>query len=359
VSASQAPLALYVHWPFCRVKCPYCDFNVHIRPDVDHDRWRRALCAEIDHFANETEGRTVASIYFGGGTPSLMAPATVAAIVDRVAARWTISPDIEITLEANPDPSDVGRFADYRLAGVARLSLGIQSLDDRALAFLGRAHDRADAIHAITEGHAHFERLSVDFIYARPGQDAADWRRELAQAIQRAGEHISLYQLTIEAGTAFGAAHKRGRLPMPDDAVAGALYETTQEALGDAGFDTYEISNHARPGGQSQHNLAYWRYQDYLGIGPGAHGRLTIGGTKFATRQTRNPRRWLEAVTGSFLPRVKSDEKLRRFFDHRGDDGLEREMQLLIDCLSAAAGGPLYSTGRDMKTTHKGMRIDE
>ncbi len=296
MSAAPAPLAIYVHWPFCRAKCPYCDFNVHVRRDVDHDRWRRALCAELDHFADGTEGREVASVYFGGGTPSLMAPATIAAILDRVAALWPVTADVEVTLEANPDPDDTRRFADYRAAGVGRLSLGIQALDDRALAFLGRAHDRAEALDALEQARRYFERLSFDLIYARPDQDAEDWRGELAEAIAHAGEHLSLYQLTVEPGTAFGSAHKRGRLPMPGDEAAGTLYEVTQEVLAGAGFDAYEISNHARPGGQSRHNLAYWRYQDYIGIGPGAHGRVTTDGSKSATRQIRNPRRWLEAV---------------------------------------------------------------
>ena len=374
----HGPLAIYVHWPFCRVKCPYCDFNVHIRRDVDHSRWRRALCAEIDHFAGEAEGREVSSIYFGGGTPSLMAADTVAAVLDRVGARWAMSPSVEITLEANPDPSDVGRFADYRAAGVSRLSLGIQSLDDRALAFLGRAHDRAAALHALEEGRRRFERLSFDLIYARPGQGAEDWRRELAEAVQRAGEHISLYQLTIEAGTAFGSAHERGHLPMPGDEAAGGLYEITQDVLAGAGFDAYEISNHARPGGQSRHNLAYWRYQDYLGIGPGAHGRVTVGGSKSATHQTRNPRRWLEAVEASghgtegratLSPAARGEEML--MMGLRLAEGVSRErfraetgtaLDAALDSGALAAlvdGGFLDADDRRLRATPAGrQRLD-
>ncbi|MBV8650606.1 MAG: coproporphyrinogen III oxidase [Alphaproteobacteria bacterium] len=291
-----APFAIYVHWPFCKSKCPYCDFNSHVRSQIDEARWRRALLAELDHYATETNGQMVSSIFFGGGTPSLMAPATVAALLERVGQRWTLAPDIEITLEANPTSVEAGRFRDIRDAGVNRVSLGVQSLDPEALRFLGRGHSAGEAVAAIELARRHFPRFSFDLIYARPGQDAAAWQRELDEALGLAGDHLSLYQLTIEAGTAFATAHDRGDFALPEDAAAGALYELTQERLEAAGRPAYEISNHAKPGGESRHNLVYWRYGDYLGIGPGAHGRLTSAGGKAATRQLRAPETWLDAV---------------------------------------------------------------
>jgi putative oxygen-independent coproporphyrinogen III oxidase len=294
--AEAAPFAIYLHWPFCKSKCPYCDFNSHVRSGIDEASWRRALLAELDHYAAETNGRVVTSIFFGGGTPSLMAPETVAALLERIAQRWTLEPDVEITLEANPTSVEAGRFRAIREAGVNRVSLGVQSLDQAALGFLGRGHSVAEAIAAIELARQSFPRYSFDLIYARPGQDVAAWRRELDQALALAGDHLSLYQLTIEAGTAFATAHARGDFELPEDDAAGALYELTQERLAAAGLPAYEISNHASPGGESRHNLVYWRYGDYLGIGPGAHGRLTAGGTKFATRQLRAPETWLAAV---------------------------------------------------------------
>jgi oxygen-independent coproporphyrinogen-3 oxidase len=291
-----APFAVYIHWPFCKSKCPYCGFNSHVRSEIDEARWRRALLAETDYFAAETSGRLVSSIFFGGGTPSLMAPETVAALLERIAQRWSLAPDLEVTLEANPTSVESGRFRDLRDAGVNRVSLGVQSLDPEALRFLGRGHSANEAIAAIDLARKLFPRFSFDLIYARPGQEAAAWRRELDQALGLAGDHLSLYQLTIEAGTAFATAHDRGDFAIPEDDAAGALYELTQERLAAAGLPAYEVSNHARPGGESRHNLAYWRYGDYLGIGPGAHGRLTLGGTKSATRQLRAPETWLAAV---------------------------------------------------------------
>jgi putative oxygen-independent coproporphyrinogen III oxidase len=288
--------ALYLHWPFCRSKCPYCDFNSHVRAAIDQGAWRRALLAELDHYAAETAGRTVSSVFFGGGTPSLMAPATAAALIDRIAARWPLASDAEITLEANPTSVEAQRFRDFRAAGVNRASLGVQALDPAALAFLGRGHSVDEALAAVELARASFPRFSFDLIYARPGQDAAQWNAELQRALALAGDHLSLYQLTIEPGTAFHTAHARGDFALPDDDRAGALYELTQARLADAGLSAYEISNHARPGGESRHNLVYWRYGDYVGIGPGAHGRLTLDGVKLATRQLRAPERWLAAV---------------------------------------------------------------
>jgi putative oxygen-independent coproporphyrinogen III oxidase len=289
-------LALYIHWPFCKSKCPYCDFNSHVRDGVEQARWRQALLADLDHVAAKTAGRRVTSIFFGGGTPSLMAPETVARLIERVAARWRLAGDVEVTLEANPTSVEAGTFDALRQAGINRLSLGVQALDDRALRFLGRGHDAAEALRAIECARQNFRRFSFDLIYARPGQDLTQWLPELDRAIGLAGDHLSLYQLTIEAGTAFATAFARGDFALPDDEEAGALYEATQARLAAAGLAGYEISNHARPGGESRHNLTYWRYGDYAGIGPGAHGRLTLDGRKFATRQRRAPETWLAAV---------------------------------------------------------------
>jgi oxygen-independent coproporphyrinogen-3 oxidase len=288
--------ALYIHWPFCRAKCPYCDFNSHVREAVDEAAWREALLAELDHFAAETRGRALASVFFGGGTPSLMSPATVGALLDRAASRWRLADDVEITLEANPTSVEAGKFAGFRSAGVNRVSLGVQALDDAALKALGRRHDAAEAVRAVELAARHFERWSFDLIYARPGQTADAWERELDRALPLVGDHLSAYQLTIEPGTAFATAHARGELILPDEEDAAALYELTQAKLEAAGMPAYEVSNHARPGGACRHNLVYWRHQDYVGIGPGAHGRLTQGGTTVATRQLRAPETWLESV---------------------------------------------------------------
>jgi len=292
----ETGLAIYIHWPFCRSKCPYCDFNSHVRDGVDAQRWTRALLADLDHHAALAGDRIVGSVFFGGGTPSLMPPETVARLLDRVRARWRVAGDIEITLEANPNSAEAERFRTFAAAGVNRLSLGIQALDPRALRFLGRAHDRAEAIAAIEHARATFERFSFDLIYARPGQTVVDWHRELDEALMFAGDHLSLYQLTIEPGTAFATLARRGELTPPEEEAAAALYEVTQDRLAAAGLPAYEISNHARPGGECRHNLAYWRYRDYAGIGPGAHGRLTCAGVKYATRQRRTPEAWLAAV---------------------------------------------------------------
>jgi oxygen-independent coproporphyrinogen-3 oxidase len=290
------PLAVYVHWPFCRSKCPYCDFNSHVRDRVDQARWTRALLTDLDHHAGLTPDRVVGSVFFGGGTPSLMPPETVAAVLERVRSRWTLAADVEITLEANPNSAEAERFRAIAGAGVNRLSLGVQALDPEALRFLGRAHDRAEAIAAIEHARDAFDRFSFDLIYARPGQSVAAWEAELAEALGLAGDHLSVYQLTIEPGTPFAAFARRGDLIPADDETAAALYEATQDRLAAAGLPAYEISNHARPGSECRHNLVYWRYQDYVGIGPGAHGRLTRAGIKSATRQRRTPEAWLAAV---------------------------------------------------------------
>ncbi len=290
------PLALYIHWPFCLSKCPYCDFNSHVRDSVDHARWRSALLAEIDSYAARLPGRTVTSIFFGGGTPSLMEPTTAAAVIDRIAARWPVAPDIEISLEANPSSVESARFAALAQAGVNRVSLGVQALDDAALRFLGRRHNAAEAMEALGIARRHFARMSFDLIYARPGQTLAAWQAELGRALLEGAEHLSVYQLTIEQGTQFATLASRGELDMPDEDTQAALYETTQEMLAAAGLPAYEISNHARPGAECRHNLTYWHYGDYVGIGPGAHGRLTIDGQKLAPRAHRAPEIWLERV---------------------------------------------------------------
>ncbi len=287
---------IYVHWPFCLSKCPYCDFNSHVRETVDQHRWRRALLAELDHYAAQTPGRPVTSVFFGGGTPSLMPPETVAAVIARVGDSWRLAPDAEITLEANPTSVEAERFAAYRAAGVNRVSLGVQSLNDDALGFLGRRHSAREAIQAVAIAQRCFSRVSFDLIYARPEQTPAEWRAELSQALALGAEHLSVYQLTIEPGTVFHGAWRRGELVPPGEETAATLYEGTQEVLERAGLPAYEISNHARGGAESRHNLTYWRYGDYAGIGPGAHGRLSLDGQKLATRQHRAPEAWLDAV---------------------------------------------------------------
>jgi oxygen-independent coproporphyrinogen-3 oxidase len=296
VTTPDPGFAIYVHWPFCLSKCPYCDFNSHVREQVDHARWRAALLAELDHYAERTAGRTVTSIFFGGGTPSLMEPATAAAVIDRIAKRWTTAPGLEISLEANPSSVEAARFADLAQAGVNRVSLGVQALDDRSLTFLGRRHNAEEALAALAVAKNQFGRVSFDLIYARPGQSLEAWTAELERALQEGTEHLSVYQLTIEEGTKFATLAARGELDMPDEDTQATLYEATQAILTDAGLPAYEISNHARPGAECRHNLTYWRYGDYVGVGPGAHGRLTIGGEKLATRAHRAPEIWLERV---------------------------------------------------------------
>lgn len=288
--------AIYVHWPFCRSKCPYCDFNSHVRERIDEAAWRAALLRELDHFAGLTAGRTVTSVFFGGGTPSLMAPATTETVLARIAANWRIAPDVEITLEANPNSVEAERFGAFRAAGINRVSIGVQALDDASLRFLGRGHSVAEARAAIAAARRSFDRYSFDLIYARPQQTVDAWTQELRAALALAGDHLSVYQLTIEPGTAFHAAHARGDFALPDEETAAALFDVTHEMLEAAGLPAYEISNHARPGAECRHNLVYWRYEDYVGVGPGAHGRLTVDGRKRATRQERAPETWLKAV---------------------------------------------------------------
>ena len=289
---------LYIHWPFCKAKCPYCDFNSHVREAIDQPRWRSALLRELEHYARLTAGqdRRLTSIFFGGGTPSLMEPATAAALIERARALWDCDPGLEVTLEANPTSSEAGNFQGFAEAGVNRLSIGVQALDDDALRFLGRQHSAAEALEAVSLARAAVPRFSFDLIYARPDQALSDWRAELAKALAEGPEHIALYQLTIEENTVFHGAWRRGELEVPGDEAAAALFEATQADLEAAGLAGYEISNHAKPGAACRHNLTYWRYGDYLGVGPGAHGRLTLAGRKTATRQHRAPEAWLQAV---------------------------------------------------------------
>jgi oxygen-independent coproporphyrinogen-3 oxidase len=285
-------LALYVHWPFCVSKCPYCDFNSHVRATVDQEAWRAALLADLAHEAARLPGRRLGSVFFGGGTPSLMPPATVAAVLDAAARHWTMAPDVEITLEANPSSVEAARFADLAAAGVNRVSLGLQALDDAALRFLGRAHDVAEGQAALAVAQSVFARVSIDLITARPGQPLTAWERELAAALALGTEHISLYQLTVEPGTRFATEEREGRLILPDGDTAADLFELTRAMTAAAGLPAYETSNHARRGAESRHNLTYWRYGDYAGVGPGAHGRR--GG--LATVRHRKPENWLAAV---------------------------------------------------------------
>ncbi len=300
--AGPADLAVYIHWPFCLSKCPYCDFNSHVRESIDPAAWQAAYLRQIEAYAQRIGDRRITSIFFGGGTPSLMPPETVSAIVDAVAAAWTLDRDAEITLEANPAAVDRNRFAGFAAAGVNRVSIGVQSFDDRALRFLGRGHSAGDARTAIRLAGRYFDRFSFDLIYALPEQTDRDWRGQLRDALAEAGGHLSLYQLTIEPGTAFHAQWARGDLVTPDEDAAGNLYETTQDVLEAAGLPAYEISNHARPGAESRHNLTYWRYGDYAGIGPGAHGRIAVAGVRHATRHHRAPEVWLERASRAADP---------------------------------------------------------
>jgi oxygen-independent coproporphyrinogen-3 oxidase len=286
------PLALYVHWPFCVSKCPYCDFNSHVRAEIDEAAWRDALLADLAHEAALTPGRPLGSIFFGGGTPSLMAPATVAAVLDTAERHWGFAPGIEITLEANPSSVEAANFRALASAGVNRVSLGLQALDDETLHFLGRAHSVTESLAALDAAQSAFVRVSVDLIYARPNQSEAQWLAELERALAFGTEHLSLYQLTIEPGTRFAALAAKGELPTLDTDEAAHLFETTRAVTAEAGIPAYEISNHARPGAESRHNLTYWRYRDYLGVGPGAHGRR--GG--LATLRRKKPENWLAAV---------------------------------------------------------------
>jgi putative oxygen-independent coproporphyrinogen III oxidase len=296
-AAAQAAFGVYVHWPFCLSKCPYCDFNSHVRhAAIDEARFASAFAREIQTTAARLPGREVTSIFLGGGTPSLMQPQTVGAILDAIGKHWRVAPDVEVTLEANPTSVEAARFAGYRAAGVNRVSLGVQALDDDSLKALGRMHSAREALDAVAVARNAFDRYSFDLIYARPDQTPQIWAAELRQAIGEAAEHLSLYQLTIEEGTPFFGLHAAGKLKTPDEALARALYDVTEEICTRHGLPAYEISNHARPGAECRHNLVYWRGQEYAGIGPGAHGRLDINGIRHATATEKRPEAWLMRV---------------------------------------------------------------
>ncbi|WP_282128649.1 radical SAM family heme chaperone HemW [Roseobacter litoralis] len=290
---------LYIHWPYCEAKCPYCDFNSHVVRQIDQAAWRDAYLVELRRAAAETRGRVLRSVFFGGGTPSLMDPDTVADVIREIRALWPVANDLEITLEANPSSVEAGRFAAFREGGITRISMGIQALNDDDLRRLGRIHTVKEAQTAFDIARSTFERVSFDLIYARQGQSLQAWEQELKQALDMAVDHLSLYQLTIEQGTAFGDRYNAGKLrDLPDEDLSADLYTLTQDLCGAAGMPGYEVSNHARDGAQSRHNLIYWRYGDYLGIGPGAHGRLTANRQRWATECHSNPNRWLSSVVG-------------------------------------------------------------
>jgi putative oxygen-independent coproporphyrinogen III oxidase len=307
--SSEAPFGVYVHWPFCPAKCPYCDFNSHVRHGrIDEKRFVAGYLKELDHFASLAPRRRVSSVFFGGGTPSLMAPSTVAAIIEAIATHWELAPDAEITLEANPTSVEAENFAGYRSAGVNRLSLGIQALDDQSLKALGRMHTADEALAALALAKRHFDGVSFDLIYAREGQTAREWKDELLRALDHAADHLSLYQLTIEDGTPFAALHAAGSLRIPDSDLAEELYLLTQDLCEAAGLPAYEISNHARPGSESRHNLLYWHGHDYAGIGAGAHARITTG-VKRALSTIKSPEDWLAQVEAQGHA-IVSDETL-------------------------------------------------
>ena len=293
----EAAFGVYVHWPFCLSKCPYCDFNSHVRhAAIDEERFARAFAREIETTAARAPGRKVSSIFLGGGTPSLMQPQTVGRILDAIGQHWRVAADVEVTLEANPTSVEATRFRGYRSAGVNRVSLGVQALDDASLKMLGRLHTAREALDAVAIARSAFDRYSFDLIYARPDQTPEMWAGELQHAIAEAAEHLSLYQLTIEEGTPFFGLHAAGKIKTPDEAVARALYDVTQEICSKHGLPAYEISNHARPGAECRHNLVYWRGDEYAGIGPGAHGRLDSGGLRHAVATEKRPEGWLMRV---------------------------------------------------------------
>lgn len=293
----EGGFGIYVHWPFCAAKCPYCDFNSHVRHQaIDQERYAAAFEVELAHFAEQTKGNRVQSIFFGGGTPSLMKPQTVERILDRIASLWSIDDQAEISLEANPSSVEAERFRGYRAAGVNRVSLGVQSLHDRDLKLLGRLHDVETALRAIETARQTFPRLSFDLIYARPDQSLDDWREELTRALDLAADHLSLYQLTIEQGTPFYTLFHAGKLTLPEPELGAEFYALTQDITSTRGLPAYEVSNHAAPGAECRHNQVYWRYGDYVGVGPGAHGRISVGASKRATAIERHPETWLENV---------------------------------------------------------------
>ncbi len=364
---------VYVHWPFCAAKCPYCDFNSHVRAAIDEDGWVDGIVSELQWIADNQPVRPVVeTIFFGGGTPSLMRGKSVGRVLQKIAALWPMGNDAEITLEANPASADAARFADYRAAGVNRVSLGVQALNDPDLKRLGRLHDVAEAKAALALAMANFERVSLDLIYARPDQSDAQWRSELNEALSFGTDHLSLYQLTIEPETPYALLHRNGQLHIPDEDLAAGLYETTEELTEAAGLAAYEISNHARSGQESRHNLIYWRYGDYAGVGPGAHGRLDLNGTRTATAATKLPERWRDQVMKNrhgFADRtpVSNDEAAREhlLMNLRLSEGLdlgayEKRWGTNLDAAKIAAlvdQGFLIQKGDWLTATPKGRLL--
>ncbi len=362
----MTPLGVYIHWPFCKSKCPYCDFNSHVRDGVEQTRWRQALLRELECAARDTPDRRVETMFFGGGTPSLMEPETAAALIARTRQLWDTAADVEITLEANPTSVEAARFAALRQAGVNRVSLGLQALDAASLKFLGREHSAEEALAALDVARKQFARYSFDLIYTLPGQTEAAWDAELARALTLAGEHLSLYQLTLERGTRFFTDHARGAFTLPGEDDAARLFELTQARLAASGLPAYEISNHARPGAECRHNLIYWQYRDYVGIGPGAHGRFTRGDTKVATRRRSGPEAWLDAVerdghgtmeTTMVTGRDRIDEAL--MMGLRLNSGIDRTLFASlagadpVEAVGEAALAPLVRAGfLDVTATH-------
>ncbi|MEP4249757.1 radical SAM family heme chaperone HemW [Tateyamaria sp.] len=359
---------LYLHWPFCAAKCPYCDFNSHVTNSVDHDAWRHAFVSEIERTGRNTEGRVLHSVFFGGGTPSLMKPSTVEAIMDAVHRTWPIANDLEVTLEANPTSVEAQKFTDFRSAGINRVSMGIQALNDPDLARLGRMHTATEGLSAFETARNTFERVSFDLMYGRQSQSLIDWENELSRALALGLDHVSLYQLTIEAGTAFGDRYKRGKLAgLPNDDLSADMYALTQDICTDHNMPRYEVSNHAKDGAQSRHNLIYWRYGDYIGIGPGAHGRVTTGGIRMATEQSKMPTAWLdgtnrekqEALSGKdqaveFLMmglRVAQGIDLQRFESLAGYAIPQSRIVELVDM------GLLHATESNIRVSNQGFTL--
>ena len=373
--ATEGGFGVYLHWPFCAAKCPYCDFNSHVRHvKIDQQAYVEAFRRELAHYRTRTGPRSVGSIFLGGGTPSLMEPATVGALLDCVASLWTIEDGAEITLEANPSSVEAARFKGYRSAGVNRVSLGVQAMNDVDLKMLGRLHNKEQALGAIRLARETFPRLSFDLIYARrPTQTEDEWALELEQAISHAADHLSLYQLTIEEGTAFYGLHKAGKLKIPDEDHAARLYTVTQEITAAHGLPAYEVSNHAVPGAESRHNLVYWRYGEYVGAGPGAHGRFKEGFARTVTMTEKNPERWLEAVSSfghgvieeeHLMPTQEGDEMLLMGLRLREGISLERFERLTGKALSQDAVAPLVSDGmlevtpdNQLRATRGGMMV--
>ena len=355
LDGTSAAFGVYVHWPFCLSKCPYCDFNSHVRhAAIDEDRFARAFAREIETTAARTPGREVSSIFLGGGTPSLMQPRTVGRILDAIGQHWSVASDVEVTLEANPTSVEATRFRGYRTAGVNRVSLGVQALDDASLKMLGRLHTAREALDAVAIARSAFDRYSFDLIYARPGQTPEMWADELQQAIAEAAEHLSLYQLTIEEGTPFFGLHAQGKLATPDETLARELYDVTQDICSRHGLPSYEISNHARPGAECRHNLVYWRGDEYAGIGPGAHGRLDSGGLRHAIATEKRPEAWLMRVeaTGHGVitdDRLNSEERADEFLlmGLRLNEGIDPKRY-------AALSGRALDPGRIATLTEEG-----